>query len=377
MLKFLHTADWQMGRQYGRFAPEDAAVLAEARFSTIERIAALAASQAVDAVLVAGDVFDAQTVSDRTIRRVFNAMQGFGGPWVLIPGNHDAALAESVWTRAARLDAVPANVHLLLQPGIFPFESLGFAVLAAPLTQRQTHADLTDWFDAARTDPGLVRVGIAHGSVQGLLADDVDSSNPIAPDRARRARLDYLALGDWHGMKSVDERTWYSGTPEYERFKDNGAGQVLIVECEGDGAVPVVTPYPVSQFRWVSWHEDLSVATDLERLLGRLSSLKADQVVDLSLSGQIDLAGDLRLRQALSVAQGQCRSLQCDRGDLRLIPTDEDMAALRADGYLATVIAELRERQEAPDPESAGIAREALALMAGFLRDRDDSGEEA
>ncbi|CAM5219171.1 Putative phosphodiesterase OS=Castellaniella defragrans OX=75697 GN=HNR28_000638 PE=4 SV=1 [Castellaniella defragrans] len=377
MLKFLHTADWQMGRQYGRFAPEDAAILAEARFTAIARIAALAAAQAVDAVLVAGDVFDAQTVSDRTLRRVFNALQGFNGPWILIPGNHDAALAESVWTRAARLGAIPENAHPLLRPGVFPFEALGFAVLAAPLTQRQTHADLTEWFDAAETEPGLARIGLAHGSVQGLLADEVDSSNPIAPDRARRARLDYLALGDWHGMKSVDARTWYSGTPEYERFKDNGAGQVLIVECPGGGAPPVVTPHAVTQFHWVSWHEELSVATDLDRILRRLAGLTADQVVELSLSGQVDLAGDLRLQQALSVAQGRCRSLQCDRGELRLVPTDEDMAALRADGYLAAVIAELRARQEAPDTGSSEVAREALALMAGFLRDRDVPKESA
>src|SRR6185312_12725403 len=120
-VRILHTADWQMGRQYGRFAPEDAVVLAEARFSTVERIASLAVAEEADAVLVAGDVFDAQTVSDRTIRRVFNALQGFAGPWILIPGNHDAALAESVWTQAARLGAIPANAHVLLEPGVYEF----------------------------------------------------------------------------------------------------------------------------------------------------------------------------------------------------------------------------------------------------------------
>ena len=67
MPKILHTADWQIGRQYGRFAPEDAATLAEARLSAVERIAELATREQVQAVLVAGDVFDAQTVSDRTI----------------------------------------------------------------------------------------------------------------------------------------------------------------------------------------------------------------------------------------------------------------------------------------------------------------------
>ena len=63
MPRFLHTADWQIGRQYARFAPEDALALAEARLSAVERLADIAHQEAVDAVLVAGDVFDAPTVS--------------------------------------------------------------------------------------------------------------------------------------------------------------------------------------------------------------------------------------------------------------------------------------------------------------------------
>lgn len=375
-IRILHTADWQMGRQYGRFAPEDAAVLADARFLTVERIAALAAEKSADAVLVAGDVFDAQTVSDRTIRRVFNAMQGFAGPWILIPGNHDAALAESVWTRAARLGAIPDNAHVLLEPAVREFPDIGFAVLAAPLTQRQTHEDLTAWFDDAGTPSELLRIGLAHGGVQGILAEDIDSSNPIATDRAASARLDYLALGDWHGMKQVDARTWYSGTPEYERFKDNGAGQVLWVEFTERDRPPVVTPQAVSQYRWLDWQEDLSVASDLDPLLQRLERLTPEVVLNLTVRGHVDLAGNLRLQRALSVAHGQCRSLQCDSSALRLVPTDEDVAALRADGYLGDVIAELRERQGGDDG-SADTAREALVLMAELLRERMDGGDAA
>lgn len=59
MARFLHTADWQIGRQYGQIAADDAVPLAEARFGALERLAQLAAEHKVDAVLVAGDVFDA------------------------------------------------------------------------------------------------------------------------------------------------------------------------------------------------------------------------------------------------------------------------------------------------------------------------------
>lgn len=79
MPRFLHTADWQIGRRYSQFDPDDAALLAEARTLVVEKIAALATDRAVDAVLVAGDVFDAQTVGDRVIRRLFAATSGFAG----------------------------------------------------------------------------------------------------------------------------------------------------------------------------------------------------------------------------------------------------------------------------------------------------------
>ncbi len=368
MPRFLHTADWQIGRQYSRFAEEDASILADARFTAIERLAALATEQAVDAVLVAGDVFDAQTVSDRTIHRTFQAMAGFTGPWLLLPGNHDAALAESVWTRAQRLGAVPERVDLLLAPEVWVYEHLGFAVIPAPLTQRQTYDDLTEWFDRAETPKGLVRIGLAHGSVEGQLAEEIDSTNPIAADRAATAGLDYLALGDWHGYKTIDARTRYSGTPEQERFKDNGAGQALIVNIEQPGAEPQVQPHTIGQFQWIKHQGTLAVASDIERLMTELDALPPRSVIDLTLDGEVDLAGYQSLLQYLSAAEARHRSFQTHLSGLNLIPTEDDIAALHADGYVGEVIGELRERQEGQS-EDADTARTALAILAGMLRD--------
>lgn len=371
MPTFLHTADWQMGRVFSRFDTDDGAALAEARYSAIERLAELATEQNCDAVLVAGDVFDAQMVSDRTIRRVFNAMAGFAGPWVLLPGNHDAALVESVWTRAQRLNAVPANVFPALDSGIVPLEKQGIAVLAAPLTQRHTYSDLTEAFDTMATPAGLIRVGLAHGSVQGILPDEVDATNPIAPDRTERANLDYLALGDWHGVKEVNERTWYSGTPEPERFRNNDAGYVLKVEISGPGARPSVTRYDTAKYRWYQWREQLSVASDLDTLLKRLESLPDASVIDCRLEGTITLADDQRLTEALSIAEARYRSVSCDRASLQLEPTDEDIAALHADGYVGEAINELRALLSGDNPAAA---RDALGILARYLKERSPSG---
>lgn len=364
MVKLIHTADWQIGKQFGQFEPDDAALLADARFVAIERLATLAVEHGVDLVLVAGDVFDAQGVADKTIHRLFNCLSGFNGPWVLIPGNHDSGLAESVWTRAARLKAIPANAYICLRSEPVVLESLGVAVIPAPLTQRNTYADLTEWFDVAVTPPLMLRIGLAHGSVQGILAEGIDSSNPIAASRAEQAHLDYLALGDWHGTKQVDARTWYSGTPETDRFKANDSGQALLVELSEPGFQPSVTPLATGQYCWQSDTVALHLPSDVDALVERLAGLTQVDVVQLSLSGQTDLAGHRRLREAIGQAQGRARSLLADMSALRFEPTPEDINALKADGYLSEVIADLRSGQSGPDAE---VARNSLALLAGIL----------
>lgn len=360
---FLHTADWQIGRQYPAFEPDNAVPMAAARLEAVHRLAQLAAAEGAQAVLVAGDVFDAQTVSDKTVRQLFQAMAGWAGPWVLLPGNHDAALAESVWSRAQRLGVVPPNVHLALKPEVLLLPEAGLALLPAPLTQRHTHNDLTIWFDTADTPPGLLRVGLAHGSITGILAEDIDSVNPIAPDRATRARLDYLALGDWHGARQIDARTWYSGTPEPDRFRNNEAGLALRVQIDGPGAAPVVTPIRVGQLCWQQWEAGLHQAGDVALLVERLQAMSPADVLDITLQGELDLAAHQRLDAALAEAEARLRSLRVDRHGLRLRPTDADLAALHADGYVGEVVAELRDDAEA----GSDVAREALVQLTALL----------
>ncbi|WP_347558655.1 DNA repair exonuclease [Robbsia sp. KACC 23696] len=389
-LRLLHTADWQIGKPYNSFPAEDAVMLAEARFQVVERIAQQAQAARVDAVLVAGDVFDAQGLSDRTIHRLFHSLAAFTGPWFLLPGNHDAALTESIWSRAQRLGCVPDNVHLCLAPRVHRVDALRLAILPAPLTQRHTHHDLTEWFAQADTPSGWWRIGLAHGSVQGILADDIDSSNPIAPNRADQADLDYLALGDWHGTRRIDARTWYSGTPETDRFRANESGQVLLLTWPAststiDGAAqnpdgtdrtdrterrppPTVEVLSTTHYRWRTVAATLHVDSDLEKLQEDIATLQTQDVVQYKVEGVADLAGQRRLQQALDRAQGRARSVSADMRGLRLQPTPDDIAALRADGYLGEVIATLQDAQQDSDPQQAECAHDALILLAALLQ---------
>ncbi|MDZ5614350.1 DNA repair exonuclease [Achromobacter xylosoxidans] len=372
MTHFLHTADWQIGRQYGQFETDDAALLAEARFDAVARIAALAAERQVDAVLVAGDVFDTQGVSDRTIRRLFAALAAYAGPWVMIAGNHDAALADSVWSRAAQLGCIPPNVRVPPRPGVVDLAAQNLAVLAAPLTQRHTYDDVTQAFDAMESEPGRIRVGLAHGSVAGRLPDTIDATNPIAPDRASRARLDYLALGDWHGCLSVDERTWYAGTPEQDRFRGNEPGYVLDVRIAAPGATPQVERVATGKYRWSAWTETLSLPTDAQALAERLAALRAEDVLRLELQGHVNVPTWEALQRAVDQGAAQARAVLPDFSGLLLEPDDADLAQLGASGYVGEVAVQLQAMQA--DPEQAAVAGEALRLLLRFQREGAAAG---
>lgn len=364
MIRVLHTADWQIGKTFGGFDPDDSVLLTAARIEIVKAIARCAAEEQVQLVLVAGDVFDAQTVTDKTIQQTFSALGAFAGLWVFLPGNHDAALAESVWTRAQRINAVPANALLCLTPEPRSVLDGAAVLLAAPLTQRNTYTDLTEWFPEFETAAGVVRIGLAHGSVAGILPDNIDSANPIAAGRAADSRLDYLALGDWHGLKQVDARTWYSGTPETDRFRSHDPGHVLIVDITS-GDVPTVRPVQIGQHAWKSMAHCLTVPADLDVLDDLLNSLNPGDVVEMEITGRTDLAGRERLHNALSRAQGRVRALRPDTSALQLQPSQEDMDGLCTDGYLADTLEHLRtEQSRGADP---ALAADALVMLASTL----------
>ena len=136
------------------------------------------------------------------------------------------------------------------------------------------------------------------------------------------------------------------------------------------GALPSVTPHVTGQYRWRQHAVDLQVPSDMDALLDQLSGLTSTDVVELSLSGRTDLAGQRRLLEAIGQARGRARSLVADLSALRFEPTAEDIGALKADGYLGDVVADLQAAQTGPASEGAEVARDALALLAGILDER-------
>ncbi len=372
-VKLLHTADWQIGKRFANFEHDPGALLRMQRLKTVERVAQVANEQRVDAVLVAGDVFETNAVSDETLRRTLNAMSAFKGNWVLLPGNHDAALSDSVWNRLPRM-GLTDNVKLATTPQPILLANDRLAILPAPLQRRHEAEDTTDWFDAAVTPPGVLRVGLAHGSVANRLPQKADASNIISDTRSETARLDYLALGDWHGALEIAPRTWYSGTPEPDRYRNNERGNVLIVTLTEPGLAPTVQSVSVGHYAWDEFSFTVASEEDAAALESHLAAqANADRVVaKLVLSGAIDLATRQRIEQTLERHRARFHVLTVHDDQLVATPSDQDLDSIDTMGFVRSAIETLRAKASNPSDSLQQTAREALQkLYLEHLRTSD------
>jgi DNA repair exonuclease SbcCD nuclease subunit len=366
MVKILHTADWQIGKQFGFIAQDAGAVVPVQRLKTVEEIAKLASERRVDAVIVAGDLFENNTLADDTLRKTLQAMRYFkDGKWILLPGNHDPASAESAWTRLERI-GIPENIVAATSEEPILLGEKGLAVLPAPLHRKHEVRDLTESFGNRKTPDGVIRVGLAHGSVENMLPGEWDAKNPIAADRTSLSKLDYLALGDWHGTLRVNDRTWYAGTPEPDSFKENGTGNVLLVTLDGPGVLPHVEKIPVGHFVWHSLGKALYGAEDIVHLTREFSSLPEPHdrhIVQARLSGVLDLASRNSLDEALAEWAAKFHYLTISEGSLVTEPTEDDFDRIDLSGFVRTAVERLREIQKNANHPDHEHAEEALRRL--------------
>ncbi|MCC2665329.1 MAG: hypothetical protein K0S35_3251, partial [Geminicoccaceae bacterium] len=200
-MRFIHTADWQIGKVFRFVDDATMGVLQEARLEAIATIGKRALAEDAPTVLVAGDVYDVATAEDRTLGQPIERMRGYAGVrWHLIPGNHDPHQPGGPWDRVLRR-GLPANVEVHLEPAAVELTEEKVQLLPAPLARRRTLADPTAWMDQVPAPEGMLRIGLAHGSISAFGSDDRSQPNLVDPARPARAGLGYLALGDWHGSK--------------------------------------------------------------------------------------------------------------------------------------------------------------------------------
>jgi DNA repair exonuclease SbcCD nuclease subunit len=376
-LRLIHSSDWQIGKVF-RFVDDGTmGLLQEARLAAIARLGEQAVKHGAGQVLVAGDVYDMEALSPRSLNQPLERMRKFEKvTWHLLPGNHDPHRPHGLWDQLMRR-GVPDNVfiHVASEPRIF--ESDGFAVLPAPLHYRRTLQDPTAYMDEAETPNGIIRIGLAHGTVTGFGSEDKDVPNYISPDRPKAAGLAYLALGDWHGQKKINDKVWYSGTHETDAFDVDGGGKALLVEVESAGAVPVITPVETGHYRWMTFREQINSREDIDALAATLRGSGDDLnriLVRLLLEGAVSLQ-DRQYFEEQVVEQVSAAFCYLRVDDDRLFPSPsvEDLDQIDRGGFVRTAADVLKQKSENmsdPEHEIAAMALQRLYVEHMKLQTR-------
>jgi hypothetical protein len=222
--------------------------------------------------------------------------------------------------------------------------------------------------DSAATPAGTLRIGLAHGSVQGF-GSSGEANVPIDPARAKSAGLTYLALGDWHGTTCISGRVWYSGTPEPDSFPENEPGQALIVGIKDARAVPKVERVATAHFTWARRQQSVDGGKGLDAIeaeFDRLGSAAARWLIDLRLDGHVSLSQRAAIEARLSQLSAQVFHLEADLNGLNAEATASDLEALGS-GVLGAVARRLKAAAEG-GTEDSQVAEHALRKLFALAR---------
>lgn len=363
-MRFLHTADWQIGMKAQGLGRAGEGVRQE-RLSAGERVVEAARARKVDCLLVAGDLFEDNGVDRRLIQRVGDILASAGCDVFIIPGNHDPAVPGSVWEHPVWKSK--STLHVLTEPKELAWRDVIF--YPCPALEKSSSRDPTAWIRADRGERFCV--GIAHGTVEGIRQDEPDY--PIARDAASRSGVDYLALGHWHSSAFYrDEegaiRLAYSGTHETTRFGERASGNVLVVDIATAGSPPAIEEIRTGGLRWEVISAKLRSGDEIGSVLRTIESLDrpASTLLTVRLEGVLPAAAREELKRIEEIVSSRFLFGRLEAQDLRPSPEDDSWLAGLPAGVIRDTADKLRRLAAAGGAGERGkiAARALLELYA-------------
>ena len=258
-MRFLHTADWHLGRSFRQ------ASLVEDQAHVLNQLVDLAIRERVDAVVIAGDVYDravppadAVALLDDVLARL---VLGAGIRVVLIAGNHDSPDRVGFGGRVAEKQGLAMRGTLThLAPIVFddafgqvalhplPYVEPAFARRLPGVEEASDHQSAVSSVMSllrAQWVPGQRNVLVGHAFVAG--GSESESERPLSVGGSGAVSAgtfdgyDYVALGHLHRPQSVgSEKVQYSGSLLKYSFNEvDHIKSVSLVEVGQGGATSV------------------------------------------------------------------------------------------------------------------------------------------
>jgi DNA repair exonuclease SbcCD nuclease subunit len=349
-MKFLHTADWQIGMRAAMLGEKGERVRM-VRLESARRVIELARHEQVDFVLVAGDTFEDNGVDRIKVREVAKILGGAQCPVYIIPGNHDPIMPGSVWEESVWAEW--HNIHLLTVQT--PVELPGATLYPCPVSAKDSRDDPTGWILPVN---GSIAIGIAHGSVE---TPAYEQAAPVARQAAEVHGLDYLALGHFHsktlypGSDGV-VRMAYCGTHEPTKFGELGA--VLIVEIQQRSAAPQIKVVRTGILEWLTYRRKIEEPDQIAALATELDELTDPErtLVDCFLEGTLFGAEHDALARVLEIVEKRFLFGRSDAS--RLVPDQSGPEWIEnlPEGYLRGAARDLLDAACAKPPDAVAAA---------------------
>lgn len=257
-MKFIHTSDWHLGRQFHNVS------LLDDQQAVLDQLIQYIEDNPVDAVVVAGDIYDRSvppTIAIELLNKVVKRICGeLNTPMILISGNHDGAERlgfGSEQMKNAGLHII-SNFEDMLTPVVIETESAGqvafygmpyndpeqvrFAYQEPVSTHDQAHKLLAEKI-TEQFQPEQRNVLVSHCFVDGAI--ESESERPLSIGGSDRVshehflNFDYVALGHLHQpQKKGEECIRYSGSlMKYSFGEQNQKKGFTLVEIDQNGFV--------------------------------------------------------------------------------------------------------------------------------------------
>lgn len=280
-MRFIHTADIHLDsplRGLAAYPDAPAQRLRTATRDAFHQLVTRAIDEAVDFMVIAGDVYDGDWKDFNTglfFVRQMGRLRQAGIPVYLLYGNHDA---ESDMTRRLEL---PDNVHVFssTKASSFKLDACRVALHGRSFKHAATTENLLPGYPAPV--PGWFNIGVLHTALEGNAEHASYAPCSVAELQARGYH--YWALGHVHEhsvQRCGGTTIAYPGNLQGRHIRETGARGALLVTAD-DGEVTAVERLEVDVLRWHRLAVDITTATDL-RAAVRLAGLAMEHLLESS-----------------------------------------------------------------------------------------------
>ena len=359
MIRFIHTADWQIGMKAAGIGAASQRVR-DVRLEAIQKVISLGEDRGASLMLITGDIFEDNAVDRLLVRKVGELISTFKGQVFITPGNHDPLSPGSVWEHPVWEE----NINVTVPRENTPFELEDCILFPSPLKEKYSTRNPVAWVQAQGYKK--IAIGLAHGNVEGL--PNADLNYPIPVNAAQIAGLDYLGLGHWHSYAPYKDsqgniRMAYSGTHETSKFGERDSGKALLVEIAKRGASPQVELLSTGCLSWFTLERSLAAPGGLQEVIEELNSINdpENSLIRLRLKGLLTTSDRKRLQTLREIISTRFLYGDLNIGGLSPAPEDDSWIEELPAGVLREAVELIRHQAlQGTDKRQQAVATRAL-----------------